>query len=557
MPRMGRVFLPPTIVLLILAAVFFAMTAVDPPGSKTIVFASADDTKTLDPGRMSWAGDIRAATGLWEGLTAYDPKTLVPIPGAASSWEVSADGLKYTFHLRPEAKWSNGDPLRAQDFLFAWKRVLNPATAADYIDMVQHLEGAEAYTNALEKKQPENLPDFSKVGAKAIDEHTIEVRLAAPCTYFLDLTAFPPYFPLHEKAMAPFLTDPKDPDAGYDGRWTHPPNLVTNGPFKLVEWQFKRHLLFEPNEHYWDRSAVKCERLRLVTYDDPRSGLLAYDAGTVDVMSWVPQEFGPELLAAQAAGKRNDVHWRPVFGTYYYIFNCSRKPFDDVRVRRALTLAIDKEQITQKVLRMGQQPVNVLVPPDSIVGYHGPKGVDMDVAQARKCLAEAGFPGGAGFPVTEILYNNESIHSRTAQVIGQMWEKNLGIRISYRGVERGTFGDDRRSLNFAIARGGWYGDYADPTTWLNLAKSGDGNNDGKYSNPKFDDTLVRAGKEIDPAKRFGLLREAEGILVEQDFPFIPLYEYSDGYIYDDKKIGGADVNVRLLTQFKYIHRIVP
>ncbi len=430
--------------------------------------------------------------------------------------------------------------------------MLNPATGADYIGMVQLIAGAEAYTKALSTHHP---ADFSTVGAKAPDDRTLVVTLASPCPYFLDLVAFPPYYPLHAKAMEPFLTDPQHPDNGYDGKWTRPPHLVTNGPYKLVEWQFKRDLVLEPNEYYWDRQAVQCDRLRLVAYEDARAGLQAYDDGRVDMLSWVPQEFGPDLLADQAAGKRRDVHWRLVFGTYYYLFNCAKKPFDDARVREALALAIDKTQITEKVLRMGQVPVNVLVPPDSIRGYRSPAGLGMDVAQARKLLAEAGYPGGAGFPVAEILYNNESIHSLTAQVIGQMWEKNLGIHVSYRGVERGTFGEDRRTANFAIARGGWYGDYADPTTWLNLAKTGDGNNDGRYSNPRYDALLAQAAKESDPARRFAVLAEAERILVEEDFPFIPLYQYADGYIYDAKKIGGVDVNVRLLTQFKYLHRI--
>ncbi|MEI8197211.1 MAG: peptide ABC transporter substrate-binding protein [Phycisphaerae bacterium] len=569
---MLRTLLIPALLLLLLGVVCFSLTATQ-RGPATITVASADDIKTLDPGAMSWAVDIRAATGLWEGLTTNDPITLEPRPGVASSWEISPDTLTYTFHLRPNARWSNGDPVTAFDFAFAWQRNLRPVTAAQYLNMLLHIQGAQAYYDALEaaakptagvpagRRADEGVgttlpaPPAQVSGIVVVDPHTLVVHLAGPCTYFLDLLAFPPYFPLHEASMRPFLID-HNPALGYAPQWIRPPNLVSNGPFQLTDWQFKRYLQFEPNPYYWDRSAVQCPRLRLVSYaGDARAALLAYQTGVVDVLSWVPQQFAPELLAQVRAGQRRDVQFQPVFGSYYYEFNCLKKPFNDPRIRKALALAIDKRQLTERVLRMGQRPLNVLVPPESIPGYASPAGLEMDVPAARRLLKEAGYPDGAGLEPVEILYTNtDLIHDRIAQAIGQMWQENLHIAVTYRGLERATFGADRKSQHFGIARGGWYGDYPDPMTWLNLLRTNDGDNDGKYSNPRFDALLDQADAEALPAKRLALMVAAERILVEEDFPFIPLYQYADGFVYDPAQIAGMDLNVRMLVQFKYLRR---
>ena len=555
---MNRILLIPSIALLLLFIIGYALSGghiATPANSadRPIVFANADEVKTLDVGKMSWANDIRTAMGLWEGLVAYHPETLEILPGVAEKWEITPDGKTYTFHLRSSARWSNGDPVGARNFLFAWKRVLTPSTGADYINLFYPIAGAEAYSAALGGPHPETA-DFSTVGIHSPDDHTLIVQLAQPCTYFLDLCAFPPYYPLHEAAMQPFLLDRADPSKGYDARWTRPPHLITNGAFFLKDWQFKRELVLQPSPFYWDRAHVKATSLIVKAYEDPRTALLAYQEGRVDAMSFVPQQFGEELLAQQNSHKRNDIHFRPVFGTYYYILNCTRPPLTDKRVRKALALAIDKEQIVTHILRMGQKTVTQLVPPDSIPGYASPAGLPMDVEEARRLLADAGYPDGKGFPTLDLLYNNESIHLQVAQAIGQMWKNNLHIEISYHGLERGSFGTDRRTANFTIARGGWYGDYTDPTTWLDLFKTGDGNNDGRFSSPAYDALLEKAAAEPNPQKRFALLHDAERLLVEDEFPAIPLYQYSDGYIFDPDKVDNLNLNVRLLTQFKWLCR---
>lgn len=556
---MRRVLLLPTLLLLGLALGGYLLSGGIPRGPRTLVFCNADDIKTLDPGKMSWANDIRVAMGLWEGLAAYEPRTLEPIPGVAQRWEISPDGRTYTFHLRPNACWSTGEPVLARDFVFAWKRVLTPSTGAEYINLFFPIRGAKAYYEALDAGKP---ADFASVGVRTPDERTISVELAAPCGYFLDLLAFPPYYPLHEASMQPFA---ERGGAGFDPYWMRPQEVrragkpvrvpVTNGPFVFAEWRFKQYLKLTPNPHYWDRAAVQTEALLITAIADPRTALLAYEQGQVDALSFVPQTFGELLLEQRDRGRRHDVQYRPVFGTYYYIFNTRQKPFDDKRVRKALTLAIDKQQIVTHVTRMGQRPVNVLVPPESIRGYRGPAGLAMNVTEARRLLAEAGFPGGAGFPVTEILFNTEDpTHGKVAQAIGQMWREALGVNVNFRGVERGSFGSGRRQHNFTIARGGWYGDYTDPTTWLDLCRTGDGNNDGQFSSNAFDELLTQAAAEADPGKRFALLAQAERLLVEDELPLLPLYQYADGYIFDPQKIAGLEANVRLLTQFKYVYK---
>jgi oligopeptide transport system substrate-binding protein len=550
---MNRVLILPTAFLIILGMIGFGISR---GGSQreagSAMICNADEVSTLDPGRMSWQNDIRTAMGLWEGLVAYDPKTLEPIPGAAT-WEVSKDSMTYTFHLRENAKWSNGDPVLAGDFIFAWKRVLTPATAADYSNLLFYIKGAQKYFSALEKLRPgEAAPSFGDVAIRAADDRTLIVELENPCTYFLDLVAFPVFFPLHEKSMAKFASP--NPAVGYDPVWTRPPNLVTNGAFYLAEWQFKRFLKLAPNPHYWDRAAVKAPAIYIKAIDDQGAAMRAYEGGEVDVLTFVPPDFGHLLIKERDEKRRNDIHYRPVFGTYYYMFNCSKPPFDNKLVRRALALAIDKEKLVNEVTKMKQTPCNVLVPPGSIAGYESPKGLDRDVELAKKLLAEAGFPEGKDFPVAEILYNKESMHHVVSQALGQMWQQNLGISVKFRGVERGGFRNDRRNHNFMISRAGWYGDYMDPTTWLDLCKTGDGNNDGLYSNKQFDALLAEAAKMTNPQERFKKLAEAEKMLVEDEMPLIPLYLYSDGYIFDSNRIGGLELNIRQMTQFKYIHK---
>jgi oligopeptide transport system substrate-binding protein len=578
---MRRILLLPTVFLLALGTLCFVLSAVDkaPARNRPIVFCMLDDIKTLDVGKMSWANDLRAAMALWEGLAVYDTRqpVLVPIPGAAQFWDISPDRATYTFHLRPDARWSNGDPVTAADFLFAWRRVLTPSTGSDYISLFNVIEGAEDYTAALEAydkalKQYDQQntgatdrlpaptpPDPAMFRVEKSDDHTLVVHLKAPCSYFLDLLTMPPLAPLHEPSMRRFLSNPKNPLEGYDPAFTRPPHLVTNGAYQLTGWKFKQYLQLEPNPFYWDRANVTCDQLQMKAVPDGRTALLMLQEGTVDVLSFVPPEFADIMLQQQAQQHQwPEIHYSGVFGNYYYIFNCTRKPFDDKRVRKALAMAIDRDEIV-RMLGTGQVAMGLFVPPNSINGYISPKPLEYDVSAARELLARAGYRDGRGLKTIELLYNTESInHSRIAQAIGQMWQRNLGVSVSYRALERGSFGTARRTdRDFDIARGGWDGDYPDPTTWLDLLRTHNGNNDGQFSSKAYDDMMAQSDLEPDAVKRFQLLQKAEDLLLHDEVPFIPLYQRADGFMYDARKIAGANMNVRMLTELKWIRRQSP
>jgi oligopeptide transport system substrate-binding protein len=549
---MRRILLIPTLFLLAIAVVCFLLSAGPFTRSQAVVrpisIGTVDDIKILDPAKMSWANDIRCAMALFEGLTMYDTRDkLQPIPAAAESWEISPDRKTYTFHLRANGRWSNGDPVTADDFIFAWRRALNPVTGADYIGLLRGIEGAEELTAALEKKQAN--PPLR--GVKKIDDRTLEVRLKDPCTYFLDLVAMPVFFPLAQKSMQPFLLD----DGSYNEAFTQPPHLVSNGPFQLAEWRVKRDLNMTPNPFYWDKASVQCPALHFETITDPRAALMKFESGAVDLLTFRPDGFIDAMLEQQRVEhKWPKLHSMPVFGTYYYVVNTTRKPFDDKRVRKALALAIDRQKITG-FIRAGEVPLGLIVPPETINGYVSPAGLSYDPEGARGLLAAAGYPNGRGLKAVEILYNSESFHGKVAQAVGQMWQTNLGITVNFKGLERGSFNSARRhDHDFDIARGGWYGDYPDPTTWLDLFRSTDGNNDGKFNSPAYDALMARSDGEVDPAKRFALLKEAENMLVNEELPFIPLYQYADGFLCDGRKLQGVELNSRLMTQLKWIRR---
>ena len=550
---MRRVLIIFSLLLMLIFVGGFWISGGDAARSRAIIFCQAGQIHTLDPAGMTWMQDIRAGLALWQGLTQYNPKTLNPMPGVAKSWAITDHGLTYTFHLRRHARWSNGAPVTTANFIFAWKRMLHPATGAGYVEMFFHISGAKAYFYAL--ANPHAMPrPFSSVGIKASDRHTLIVHLNAPCPYFLDLMAFPPFFPLNEASMARFTVRSGHSFAYYNPRFTRPPNLVTNGAYRLTTWKFHQYLEFKPNPYYWDRKAVRCRELRIVSFSDSLAAFRAYQSGAVDVLSFVPPEFTAALLRQQRAGLRHDVHYRSVFGTYYYIINCTRTPLNNVLIRRALDLAINKRQIVDDVTRLHEKPLRVLVPPGTIPGYHSPHGLAMNVTEARKLMRQAGYPDGRGLRPLKFLTNDtDSMNTLVAQAIAQMWQRNLGVRIRIATEESKAFNQDSVHGNFDIARAGWYGDYMDPTTWLDLFRSGNPNNHSQFSNSQFDELMHQADIEPKPARRLALLEAAERLLVDRYMPAIPLFQYTDGLMYHSREIGGIGPNVRMITLLQYIH----
>ena len=549
---MKRTLLAPSLLLLLLGAACYRLTVGGAPGRGAIVFCEAGQIHTLDPAKMTWMQDIRAALALWQGLVRYNPRTLAPLPGIARSWRISSNRLTYTFYLRRRARWSNGAAVTANDFLFAWKRMLHPATGAGYVMMLFHIAGAKAYFDSL-ARHPEDHLSFATVGARALGRRTLVVHLAHPCTYFLDLLAFPPFFPLNARSMQPFAYR-RGRSGGYQPRWTRPPHLVTDGPYKLIGWKFHQYLLLRPNPYFWDRRAVRCRRLLIANYPDAESAFLAYQSGAVDVLSFVPSDFAHALLREQRLGQRDDVHDRLVFGSYYYLFNCRHKPLNNPQVRIALALAINKREIVRDVTRLPERPLNVLVPPGSIPGYRSPRGLSMNIAAARKLLAAAGYPDGHGLRRLKFLTDNAAaINGRIAQAVQEMWRKELGVRIRINEEETKVFHQDMVHGNYDIASAGWYGDYMDPTTWLDLFRTGNPNNLSGFSSRRYDSILQRAGRTVHSVERFALLRRAEKLLVEKYMPAIPLFQACDGLMYHAARIGGLSMNVRMITLLQYIH----
>lgn len=523
------------------------------PTHGAIVFCQQGQIHTMDPAKMTYLQDIRVAEALWEGLAQYAPHTLQPIPGVARSWSISKNGLVYQFHLKRDARWSNGRPVTSRDFLFEWKRVLQPHTGSGYVFLYFHIAGAEKYFNSI-AAHPHHHLSFSSVGIKAPNRRTLVVTLDHPCPYFLDLMAFPPFFPLDADAMRHFRTT-ENGQTGFNPIWTRPPHLVTNGPFELTDWRFHQFLELKPNPYYDQRSQVHCPLLKIVNYEDATAAFLAYRSNVIDVLGFIPSTLGPALVKEQRDGLRRDVHITPVFGTAFLDLNCQKGVLKNRLVREALDLAINRHQLVRHVVRMPAVPVHVLVPPGTIAGYTSPRGVGFDPLLARRLLAEAGYPGGRGIkPLRYLVVAGYPITTRLAEAIGAMWRKNLGVHIHISSEEGKIFHEDCVHGRFDVAGEGWYGDYPDPTTWLDLFLAGNPNNMSHYASKVYDHILHQASRDHNPQSRMKLLHMAEAYLVDHAFPAIPLYQMSDGMIYHRSRIGGIAPDFRMLTLLKYIHR---
>jgi ABC-type oligopeptide transport system substrate-binding subunit len=438
---------------------------------------------------------------LFEGLTVPDPRTLEPLPGQAESWDVSPDGLTYTFHLRDGLRWTNGEPLAAEDFRYAWLRVLAPETAARNASLLFPIRNAQAFHEG-------RIEDPGEVGIRAPDAGTLVVTLESPTPYFLFLTQFYTYQPVPREAIE-----------RWGDRWTRPEHIVTNGPFRLAEWRPGDRFVFEKNPDYWDASNVRLDRIVAYAVDDLATSLNMYKAGVID---WNPSGYIPTPLHPYIRGHA-DYLTGPQQTTYFYSINVTRKPFDDPRVRRALSLAVDREAIARDLLKGARIPWARFAP-TGYPGYEPPPPVPFDPGRARRLLAQAGYPGGKGFPGIEILFNTSEDHRRVAEAIQAMWRKELSIRVDLSNQEWGSYLKATTSLQYDVARRSWIGDYLDPSTFLNCYRTGDGNNRTGWSNPEYDRLLAEAAREADPDRRLDLLSRAEAILLEES-PVIPIYHY--------------------------------
>lgn len=500
------------------------------PASKHIRHALSAEPESIDP-RMSTslpASTVEAQ--LFEGLMTLDAANR-PVAAAAERWEVSPDGRKYVFFLRTGLKWSNGDPVTAEDFAYAWRSALSPELASPSAYMFYCIKNGEAYAA---KKVP-----VAEVGVRAKDERTLEVELEKPTAYFLALTAFHAYYPVHRQSVA------------QNEKWANQPQtLVGNGPYKLAEWVKSSRMALVKNEHYWDAAKVKSERLEFFLLDNASTALSLYESGQVDTGDAIPPTEVPRLL------KEGKVKVFPFLGTAYVSFNTAKPPFDNPKVRQAFALAIDRAAISDKLLRGGQLPALAFVPPgltdaDGKTDFRVKQGSlikDHDVATARAALAQAGFPEGRGFPEVTFLYNTNELNKVVAEALQEMWKKSLGVNISVANQEWKVFFDTLDKHHFQLARESWSGDYPDPMTFLDLFVTGGGNNSPDYRNPAYDRLISAAQNEPDPVKRMQGLHEAERMLLA-DAVIAPVF-FQTNPVLDRPNVKGVVRSILGVAYFK-------
>jgi oligopeptide transport system substrate-binding protein len=553
---MARLLIIPGALLVLLAgAMVWSGGAAEKPADFT--FINRGDIITLDPNQRSYLQDIRMALAMWEGLYTYDAQTLEPIPGCASGADVNANKTEYTFHIRPDAKWSNGDPVTTADFVFAWRRMLE--SPGEYTYLFFYINNAEQYVKdyqAFLRGERSAAPDFSKVGIEPIDQRTLRVRLHDPVTFFLDLAAFAPFLPLHQASMKKFEeVDSRTGHVTYDQKFTRPPSVVTNGPFKLTAWDFKRRLRLEANPYYWDRAHVRSKSIEMVVVEDPLTQLMRYDSGSVQWLAEVPSEIAADLKSLG----RKDLESFEANGTNFITIMMRPKlrdgrenPLADIRVRAALAMSIDKQQIVENITRMGEKPATTYIPPDLFPGWRSTPGYPFDVARARQLLAEAGYPNGGRLPGVTYLFRSETQAGREAaqNYVGQ-WKKNLGLDIPLEGLERKIARARLNDKDYTLAGANWYGDYSDPSTFTDKYRSSSANNDSGWANSEYDALLDAAAKESDTQKRLRILEHAERILNEQ-IPIIPLYILTNQYLFDPNRVKGINLNPRNMTMFKAV-----
>lgn len=473
-----------------------------------ITYNIGAEPQYLDPGKATGIPEFTVILNLFDGLVRYDLKGEIK-PSVAERWDISDDLLTYTFYLRKDTKWSNGDPVTAHDFEYSWKRALSPALASEYAYQLWYLKNGEAYNSG-------KITDPEEVGVKATDDYTLKVELESPTPYFLSLLTFTTYLPVCKNVVE------KNPD------WAKSTtDYVSNGPFKMKDWVHKDKIIVEKNPNYWDASVVKLGEITFTMVESATTELAMFESGQLDFAT------NPPPVEFDRLKKEGKLTIEPYIGTYYYLFNTTKAPFNDKRVRKALTFAIDRKSIVENITK-GEQKIALAYVPYGmqdattdkdfrVVG--GDFFIDNNVEEAKALLSDAGYPNGKGFPKFKLLYNTSEVHKSIAEAIQQMWKKNLGIDCELVNQEWKVYLDNRSKLQFDVARAGWIGDYPDPTTFLDMFVGNSGNNDTGWNNPQYNDLIAKAKNEKDNWLRMTLLHQAEELLMDE-LPILPVYFYT-------------------------------
>jgi len=489
--------------------------------AQTLLLGNGAEPEDLDPQIVTAYTDQNILLALFEGLTAIDEKTSKAVPAAAQSWETSQDGLVWTFHLREGLRWSNGEPLTADDFVQSWQRALSPAIASEFADLLYPIKNAEEFNQGATS-------DPAVLGITAPDAHTVRIVLERPTPYMAVLVAQPPWFPVNPRVLNQFGAMTKR-----DTPWTRAGNLVGNGPFTLEEWTPNSRVVVSKNLEYWDAGTVTLRQIVFFPNDSPDTEEKDFRAGQLHVTYALPvakisvyRHGTPELLRID-----------PFLQTFFLRFNVRKAPFDDPRVRRALSLAIDRNSISRNVLYSAYPAAHSLTPPNC-GGYTARAQVGLDIAAARALLAEAGHPGGAGIPPFEVQLRNDGVQPPVMEAIQAMWEKELGIHANLATLEQKTWLQNQETLDYTVSMSGWAGDFADPVTFLDLFVTGSGKNWTGWGNPAYDQLLESAAREASPPARLEIFQKAESLLLDQG-PISPLYFGAHSYLIQPSVRGWA------------------
>jgi ABC-type oligopeptide transport system substrate-binding subunit len=484
------------------AGAYFGSTT--PPDEQVLIVGNQSEPRSLDPHKTAGVPEANIMLNLYDCLTGYDPETATPVPALATSWEHNADSSVWTFHLRTDAKWTDGKPLTAEDFVYSWRRIVDPATASPYSNLLYYVKNGQALNEGT-------MEGLDKLGVKALDPYTLEVTMERPTAFFIAMT---PHYA--------FTAVPRQAIEAWGDQWIQPEHHVSSGPFRLVKRIPYDRIVVEKNEAHYDAATVKLKRVVFLPVDELNTAVNLYKANEIMVLAGGGQAVPTAFVKALKA--KEDFHVDAEYGTYYYSLNVKRPPLDNPLVRRALNMAINKVEICEEYMRAGQVPATTFVPPGT-PGYPYPAAPEYDPEGARKLLAEAGYPNGKGFPKIEIFFNTLESHRQLAELIQNTWKRELNIPVELNNQEWQVFQRTRETRQFDVARDGWIADYLDPNTFLDLFGSDTLNNHSGWLDPQYVKYLTAANSEADPQKRLDEMAQAEAILHEE-MPIIPLYYYA-------------------------------
>lgn len=493
--------------MLLIGLALTGCTTVEKPD--TVSYVLEAEPSRLDPAMTTALPENNTELQLFEGLTRLDDNN-VPQPALAKSWDISPDGKTYTFHLRDGIQWSDGTPITAQEIEYSWKRVVNPDVASENAYMMFVIDKAEDYFN---KKA-----SADEVGVKALDEKTLEVRLKNPTAYFLNLTAFHCYYPVPQK-----LVEAKPDTWAADAE-----GMITSGPYKITKWNHSSEIDMVKNEKYWDADAVKLDHLVFPISDSQATRLTMVESNQANMTVEPPPSEQDRLE------KLGLYHIAPYLGAYYYVFNVTAPPFDDVRVRKAFALAVQRQNLIQHIVRGQKEAAYAWVPPgitDRVTGKdfraEGGKLITEDPDKARQYLKEAGYDETHPLPDVTMLFNTNEMHKAVAEALQAMWQEQLGVHVSLMNQESKVFMETRAQGDYQLARASWVADYIDPMTFLEVFY--DETNDAQYHNPAYNALIEKAKATNDEAQRQQYMHEAEQMLFD-DCVIIPIYYTTQPYV---------------------------